>query len=133
MLPPVNPLSDATVKFLLPQFEFQELEQVDEYGRCTNLANPAACTTIARVTGTVLLGMGCYCADPTPESCDSTLVPPGDRKLQQSGLSMVTLEAEVVIVGSIEESTEPESLLQMIVNFILWILSFLSFGLLKLE
>jgi len=134
--------SDATTKILLPQFEFQELEQLDANGVCTNANDPSACWTTARVTGTVLLGQGCYCedTDPKPTDCSTTLGAGGTRKLQQqSGLSMTAIDIEFVVTGGSPVETDGTEggcsgligcFIQSVLLFIALILSFLTLGLL---
>lgn len=52
--------TDATVQILVPGEIVQELNPVNFKGLCDD----PPCQVAARVAGTVLLGLGCYCNDP---------------------------------------------------------------------
>jgi len=134
------PLShlDATALVLLPGEEFQELNalECDENGEgCSCPEQP--CSAIARITGEVLLGMGCYCDDDfvEREDCkysDETILSGGRRHLQDiasgSVLSAIPISADVSITGA-PPAVVKLSFFQKIIQLILSIIRTLTGGL----
>ena len=121
--------TDATVQFLVPGEEFQELNPLNPNGVCDN----PPCQAAALVKGKVLLGLGCYCKD-TARPVDCTTPIRGRRELQAGG----DLTTEVDFTAPLEVTVAPEEKVGGgCTGFFCWffellasILSFLTFGLL---
>ena len=122
--------TDATVQFLVPGEEFQDLNPLNPNGVCDN----PPCQAAALVKGKVLLGLGCYCKDPVnlPGDCQTPIR--GRRHLQAGG----DLTTEVDFTAPLEVTIAPEPkvgctsffLLCWVQAFVAFLLSFLTFGLL---
>ena len=122
---------DATVQFLMPGEEFQELNPLNVNGVCDD----PPCYAAARVRGRVLLGLGCYCKDPktaTPQC--ATPLRNRLRGLQEEDdtVTAVDFEATVEITaeGKVVETSTCGDLFCLIFSFLGWLLSLLTFGLL---
>ena len=126
--------TDATIQFLVPGEEFQELNPVNAEGGCNN----PPCKAAARVKGKVLLGLGCYCKVPKAAvdiNCAYTVAPLSNRRHLQAGdVATATVEfiAPMEVTMAVVEKAGCTGffLFCWFEAFVAFLLSILTFGLL---
>jgi hypothetical protein len=122
--------TDATVKFLVPGAEFQELNPLNADGSC----DEPPCQAAALVKGKVLLGLGCYCKDPK-KSIDCSKPIRSLRALQDVEDQVLPVDFEAameVINDGVNETAGCQAgpVMCFLLSILSIILKLLTFGLL---